>query len=66
MNYYELLNVEPTAQLDDIRDSYKKLVLKIHPDKALVHTVPASPGTSIDSPGSVDGNGKRKEKRNVS
>ena len=34
-NYYELLSVEPTAQLADIRDSYKRIVLKIHPDRAL-------------------------------
>ena len=37
MNYYELFGVEPTARLEDIRESYKRLILKIHPDRALIN-----------------------------
>ena len=32
-NLYELLNVPENAKLDQIKSSYKKLVLKYHPDK---------------------------------
>ena len=31
--YYEILGVTQTAQLKDIRDAYRKLALKCHPDK---------------------------------
>jgi len=31
--YYDLLAVRPTASLDDIKKSYRKLALKYHPDK---------------------------------
>lgn len=37
MNYYEILSVDPTAKLDAIREAYKKLALKIHPDRALIN-----------------------------
>lgn len=33
MDYYSILQVEPNAELSDIRKSYKKLVIKHHPDK---------------------------------
>jgi molecular chaperone DnaJ len=32
-DYYEVLGVERTASLDDIKKSYRKLALKHHPDK---------------------------------
>ena len=31
--YYKILAVESTASLDDIKKAYKKLALKLHPDK---------------------------------
>jgi DnaJ-class molecular chaperone len=31
--YYDILNVDRTATPEDIRKSYKKLSLKLHPDK---------------------------------
>lgn len=37
LNYYEILGIGPTAKLEAIRDAYKKLVLKIHPDRALIN-----------------------------
>lgn len=33
MNYYSVLNVEPTATMDEIKQKYKELTLKYHPDK---------------------------------
>ena len=37
MDYYQILGVEPTVKLEGIRDAYKKLALKIHPDRALIN-----------------------------
>ena len=31
--YYETLGITPKAQLKDVRDAYRKLALKCHPDK---------------------------------
>lgn len=36
--YYEILNVSKEADIADIKASYKKLVLKWHPDKNLTNT----------------------------
>lgn len=33
MNYYEILGVEQTASLDDIKKAYRRLCKKYHPDK---------------------------------
>jgi curved DNA-binding protein CbpA len=33
LNFYEILNVEKTASLDEIKKSYRKLAMKWHPDK---------------------------------
>lgn len=33
MNYYEILQVEKTSTQDEIKQAYKKLVIKNHPDK---------------------------------
>jgi DnaJ-class molecular chaperone len=33
MNFYTILNVDKSASQDEIKQSYKKLVLKYHPDK---------------------------------
>lgn len=30
---YQILNVQPTATLEEIKKSYKKLALEFHPDK---------------------------------
>jgi curved DNA-binding protein CbpA len=35
-NLYELLNVSPTASTDQIKKSYKKIILKFHPDKTTI------------------------------
>ena len=35
MNYYSLLNLKQNASLDEIKNAYKKLALKYHPDKHL-------------------------------
>ena len=32
-NFYEILEVPETAQLDDIKKSYRKLSMMYHPDK---------------------------------
>jgi len=34
-SYYDILGVQPTATLQEIRDAYKQTVLKIHPDKVV-------------------------------
>ena len=31
--YYEVLGITQKAQLKDVRDAYRKLALKCHPDK---------------------------------
>ena len=31
--YYKILEVDKTATLDDVKKSYRKLVMKYHPDK---------------------------------
>ena len=31
--YYEILEIEKTASKDEIKNSYKKLALKYHPDR---------------------------------
>ena len=33
MNYYEILHIEPTASLQDIKKAYRRLALLYHPDK---------------------------------
>lgn len=33
LNYYEILNCQPSDSVDDIKKSYQALVLKHHPDK---------------------------------
>lgn len=33
MNYYQILQVSPLASYEEIKQSYKKLALKFHPDK---------------------------------
>ena len=33
MNYYQILNISPTASLKDIKKAYHKLALQYHPDK---------------------------------
>jgi DnaJ-class molecular chaperone len=33
MNYYKILNVNKNATKKQIRDAYKELVIKYHPDK---------------------------------
>lgn len=33
MNYYEILNCQPTDSIDVIKKSYQALILKYHPDK---------------------------------
>lgn len=33
INFYEIMGVEPTATMKDIRKQYAKLVMKYHPDK---------------------------------
>ncbi|KAM7265487.1 hypothetical protein ACFE04_003170 [Oxalis oulophora] len=32
-NYYEMLGIEKTSSVEDIRKAYRKLSLKVHPDK---------------------------------
>jgi curved DNA-binding protein CbpA len=35
MNLYEILSVSRLSSLDEIKQSYKKLLLAVHPDKAI-------------------------------
>lgn len=35
INYYEILNCDPSDSIEDIKKSYQQLILKHHPDKKL-------------------------------
>lgn len=60
-NYYEILGVPKNASQDDIKDSYKKLMLKHHPDKGGNEEMAKSINEAYDVLGNVD---KRKQHDN--
>ncbi len=34
--YYKVMGLEPNASKDDIKKQYRKMVIKMHPDKVLI------------------------------
>ena len=65
MSYYEILEVAPTATIDEIKKSYRRLSLKYHPDRNLGQPEMVAKFQQINEAYEVLGDEQKKEEHDM-